>query len=70
MVLIMGTVEDENHGLGNQPPNHGYLPVVLESFLGHTIRQVCCGGQHAAILTAAGQIYTWGERRKHSFMLV
>jgi alpha-tubulin suppressor-like RCC1 family protein len=23
--------------------------------------QVCCGGQHAAILTASGHIYTWGR---------
>lgn len=27
----------------------------------HNGRQVCCGGQHAAILTTSGLIYTWGR---------
>ncbi|CAN0474699.1 unnamed protein product, partial [Discosporangium mesarthrocarpum] len=23
--------------------------------------QVCCGGQHAAVLTDAGEVFTWGK---------
>jgi hypothetical protein len=52
-VFYRGTVEDENHANVTS-----FVPAVLESFLGHSIQQVCCGGQHAALLTTAGHIYT------------
>ncbi|EWM20781.1 regulator of chromosome condensation -like protein [Nannochloropsis gaditana] len=30
-------------------------------FMQHSVTQVCCGGQHAAILTESGHVYTWGR---------
>lgn len=56
LVYVMGTVEDDSG-----PHVASFTPLVLESFLGYAIEQVCCGGQHAAILTASGHIYTWGR---------
>ncbi|KAM3567463.1 hypothetical protein VYU27_010391, partial [Nannochloropsis oceanica] len=56
LVYVMGTVEDDAHG-----PRSTFSPYVLRSFLGYAIKQVCCGGQHAAVLTLSGHIYTWGR---------
>lgn len=56
LVYVMGTVEDDSG-----PHVASFAPLVLDSFLGYSIAQVCCGGQHAAILTTSGHIYTWGR---------
>ncbi|KAH8054420.1 hypothetical protein JL721_10546 [Aureococcus anophagefferens] len=34
---------------------------LAEGLLGVAVAAVCCGGQHAAVLTAAGEVYTWGR---------
>ena len=36
-------------------------PALVEGLLGVAVAAVCCGGQHAAVLTAAGEVYTWGR---------
>ena len=37
------------------------MPVLVDDLLGLAVASVCCGGQHAAVLTAAGEVYTWGR---------
>lgn len=59
MLFVMGTVEDDSHRQQQQVMS--YLPLPLETFLGVSIAQICCGGQHAALLTASGLVYTWGR---------
>lgn len=50
----MGTVEDN--------PNTIVLkPTLIGGLLGLSISQICCGGQHAAVLTHQGIIHTWGR---------
>lgn len=45
-------------------PAQAFLHVVLlnlSTMRPPVLLQVCCGGQHAAILTSSGLIYTWGR---------
>lgn len=35
--------------------------LTLVACLGVCRMQVCCGGQHAAVLTDCGEIFTWGR---------
>lgn len=37
------------------------LPTPVEGLLGLPIKQICCGGQHAAVLTRSGRVLTWGR---------
>ena len=37
------------------------LWAMSQLFMQHSVTQVCCGGQHAAILTESGHVYTWGR---------
>jgi alpha-tubulin suppressor-like RCC1 family protein len=57
IVYCAGTVSD-NGGEGARQ-----LPSIMEPLLGLKVVQVCCGGQHAAVLTAEGHIMTWGRGR-------
>ena len=41
--------------------NRHRQPKLLESLLGLGVRQVSCGGQHAAVLTDDGVLFTWGR---------
>ena len=36
-------------------------PQLVEGLLGLPVASVCCGGQHAAVLTRDGDVYTWGR---------
>jgi hypothetical protein len=54
VVFEMGTVEDS-------PARIVPVPTVVAGLLGVSVRQICCGGQHAAVLSAEGQVYTWGR---------
>eukprot|EP00904_Undaria_pinnatifida_P009747 jgi/Undpi1/5902/HiC_scaffold_2.g01176.m1 len=63
VVFSMGVVDDG-------PPHEGgdgvdgmqdVSPVVVQGLLGLSVQQVCCGGQHAAVLTDCGEIFTWGR---------
>jgi hypothetical protein len=54
VVYAMGTVDDDAQG--GEP-----APALVEGLLGVAVAAVCCGGQHAAVLTAAGEVYTWGR---------
>ena len=44
-------------GLRGQP----FVPSVVRSLLGLKIVQIACGGQHAAVLTEQGAVYTYGK---------
>ena len=37
------------------------VPTLVKGLLGLPIQQICCGGQHAAVLTKHGTILTWGR---------
>ena len=50
----MGTVDDDANG-GDASPQ------LVEGLLGLPVASVCCGGQHAAVLTRDGDVYTWGR---------
>jgi len=54
VVLCTGIVDDSNE----RSVAH---PQIITSLLGLNIIQVACGGQHAAVLTSQGQVYTWGR---------
>jgi len=54
VVYAMGTVEDDANLMVT-------TPTLVNGLLGLPISQICCGGQHAAILTAFGEVYTWGR---------
>ena len=54
VVYAMGTVDDDAQG--GEP-----TPSLVEGLLGLAVASVCCGGQHAAVLTASGEVYTWGR---------
>ena len=54
VVYAMGTVDDDAQG--GEP-----APTLVEGLLGLAVASVCCGGQHAAVLTRAGEGYTWGR---------
>ena len=54
VVYAMGTVEDDANMMVT-------TPTLVNGLLGLPISQICCGGQHAAILTAFGEVYTWGR---------
>ncbi len=54
IVYVMGVVDDDSH-------SRALNPTVVEPLLGVGVIQVCCGGQHAACLSDAGEIYTWGR---------
>jgi len=54
VVYEMGTVEDNS-------ATAVLRPTLVQGLLGLSIRQICCGGQHAAVLVASGEVYTWGK---------
>eukprot|EP00629_Pelagomonadales_sp_RCC1024_P015030 CAMPEP_0119261496 /NCGR_PEP_ID=MMETSP1329-20130426/1542_1 /TAXON_ID=114041 /ORGANISM="Genus nov. species nov., Strain RCC1024" /LENGTH=670 /DNA_ID=CAMNT_0007261061 /DNA_START=319 /DNA_END=2327 /DNA_ORIENTATION=+ len=54
VVYAMGTVDDDAQGGEPQP-------TLVEGLLGLPVASVCCGGQHAAVLTRGGEVYTWGR---------
>eukprot|EP00611_Tribonema_gayanum_P013137 TRINITY_DN2393_c1_g1_i2.p1 TRINITY_DN2393_c1_g1~~TRINITY_DN2393_c1_g1_i2.p1 ORF type:complete len:688 (-),score=224.31 TRINITY_DN2393_c1_g1_i2:641-2704(-) len=54
LVYVMGVVGDDPHAVQS-------TPIVVTGLLGLKVSQVCCGGQHAAVLTESGDIYTWGR---------
>jgi len=54
IVFATGVVDDDQSIVIDSPQ-------VVEGLLGIPIKQVCCGGQHAAVLTATGSIFTWGR---------
>mmetsp|Transcript_10531 Transcript_10531/g.13670 ORF Transcript_10531/g.13670 Transcript_10531/m.13670 type:complete len:670 (-) Transcript_10531:485-2494(-) len=54
IVYEMGVVDDDQSTTIE-------VPKVVEALLGIPIKQVCCGGQHAAVLTGTGEVYTWGR---------
>jgi alpha-tubulin suppressor-like RCC1 family protein len=37
------------------------VPTLVQGLLGLPIQQICCGGQHAAVLTKFGTVLTWGR---------
>ncbi|KAH8080343.1 hypothetical protein JL720_9036 [Aureococcus anophagefferens] len=70
VVYAMGTVDDDAQGgepRGSTRRRRITLvpgepaPALVEGLLGVAVAAVCCGGQHAAVLTAAGEVYTWGR---------
>ena len=54
VVYEMGTVEDNVSGVVKRPQ-------LVKGLLGLPVKQICCGGQHAAVLTAFGTVLTWGR---------
>ena len=54
VVYEMGTVEDKDSGVVDRPQ-------LVWGLLGLPVKQICCGGQHAAVLTAFGTVLTWGR---------
>uniref|UniRef100_A0A7S2HV15 RCC1-like domain-containing protein n=1 Tax=Octactis speculum TaxID=3111310 RepID=A0A7S2HV15_9STRA len=54
VVYVMGTVEDDTSMVVARP-------TMVQGLLGLSIAQICCGGQHAAVLTSFGEVYTWGR---------
>lgn len=67
MIMVSGIIDDFSE-------EHPTIPSVVPSLLGHNIVQVSfifipsinihkisCGGQHAAVLTSSGEIYSWGR---------
>ena len=54
VVYVLGTVEDDPHTVI-------HTPTLVEGLLGLAISQICCGGQHAAVLTRWGEVLTWGR---------
>jgi E3 ubiquitin-protein ligase HERC2 len=54
VVYEMGTVEDSSHKIVMKP-------TIVGGLLGLSISQICCGGQHAAVLTQEGIVHTWGR---------
>jgi alpha-tubulin suppressor-like RCC1 family protein len=52
MDVMLGTM-----GSRGQP----FVPSVVRSLLGLKIVQIACGGQHAAVLTEQGAVYTYGK---------
>lgn len=58
VVYIMGTLSSE--GLSSSATRL-YTPRILESLSGLNVSQLSCGGQHVAILTENGTVYTFGH---------
>ena len=54
VVLCTGVVDDTTER--NSPE-----PYVIHSLLGLRVVQVACGGQHAAVLSSQGHVFTWGR---------
>ena len=56
VVYEMGSVDDS-------PDRERVVaaPALVRGLLGLSVRHVCCGGQHAAVLTSEGEIHTWGR---------
>lgn len=54
VVFEMGTVDDTTACVVSTPSLVGGL-------LGVSVKQICCGGQHAAVLSAEGKVFTWGR---------
>jgi alpha-tubulin suppressor-like RCC1 family protein len=48
-----GTLEDD--------ANVHCSPVLVKGLLGHHIVQIACGGQHVAVLSDSGRVFTWGR---------
>eukprot|EP00903_Cladosiphon_okamuranus_P005550 g5526.t1 len=65
VVFALGVVDDGPHMEGDGGGGgEGWpyaSPVVVQGLLGLSVQQVCCGGQHAAVLTDCGEIFTWGR---------
>ncbi|CAN0491366.1 unnamed protein product, partial [Ectocarpus sp. 12 AP-2014] len=63
VVFAMGVVDDgPHHEVGEGGEGWSDVsPVVVQGLLGLSVQQVCCGGQHAAVLTDCGEIFTWGR---------
>ncbi|CAM9947720.1 unnamed protein product [Ectocarpus sp. 13 AM-2016] len=59
----MGVVDDgPHHEVGEGGEGWSDVsPLVVQGLLGLSVQQVCCGGQHAAVLTDCGEIFTWGR---------
>jgi hypothetical protein len=67
VVLCTGMEEEEGAAEARQNTrslNAGLsssVPVVVKSLLGLHVTQISCGGQHVAVLTKSGRVYTWGK---------
>ena len=59
LVLLTGQLVDRNIVREAQPTL--WTPTAMESLLGLKLRDISCGGQHAAVLGADGSLYTWGH---------
>lgn len=38
-------------------------PRVIDSLRGRDVVDIACGGAHSAVITASGELYTWGKGR-------
>ena len=47
-------------GLGHTNPLDSPRPSVVHSLFGWDVVKVTCGNQHVAVLTAEGELLTWG----------
>jgi hypothetical protein len=54
VVFEMGTVDDTTACIVS-------TPALVGGLLGVSVKQICCGGQHAAVLSAEGKVFTWGR---------
>ena len=54
LIYLTGVIDDSSE-------EQVVIPTIVRSLLGHHIIQISCGGQHAAILTNIGEIYSWGR---------
>lgn len=62
LVFVSGIVEGVDVSAAmNQNHRSGNHPRLLRSLLGTGISHIACGGQHVAILTFYGEIYTFGK---------
>eukprot|EP00743_Colponemidia_sp_Colp-15_P000727 GILK01000806.1.p1 GENE.GILK01000806.1~~GILK01000806.1.p1 ORF type:complete len:560 (+),score=45.23 GILK01000806.1:183-1682(+) len=61
-VYVMGCIEDEDaQGENVSLAVDLYRPRPIPSLSALGVKQVACGGEHAAAVTALGHIYTWGK---------
>jgi len=50
-----------NGKLGHGDETEHLAPTLVQSLANHRIIQIACGDFHSAVLTDAGEVYTWGE---------
>jgi hypothetical protein len=48
-------------GVGEDTYAAHYAPTIVKGLLGQHIVQLACGGQHVAVLSATGRVFTWGR---------